>query len=721
VGKVDLSILIPVYNCWDLTQACLESLREHPPALEFEVIIVDDGSTDETRTELAKLVAPYRIFCNEENRGFSANNNFAAKEALGEVLCLLNNDTELTPGWWEPLWETLHLAPRAGVVGNIQFRSSTGEVDHAGVYISNTLEMLHWRKIPETAPGDRWLEWPCVTAACCLIRRDLFFQVGQFDTTYRNGYEDMDLCLKAWKAGYRNYVALESRIFHHVSSSPGRSDHNQPNFWHYQDRWLPVLRLLRHPYNPVFQSVSYFKNRPLWKGCWRERLYHLWNLRLLPESRPPWIWPTFEEQPGLDTILEDYRRGGGRSLFINVSHSASTLQNTGIQRVVRSLTAALQEQIRIEYVEWPGGADGFIPLRKERRLLLSLFNGPAIPPAEQNRSRFQDYSLRRILELRPPWQRPLHERPGFRDENAGAWLLLPELMTAARALQQIQYARNQGLRVAAIFYDDIPLQRPEWTSTSIRNEHAGYMTALSNVDVLIPISEDSARAFQAFVVQNGLPMPRIQPCELAGELLGQKRRVSFPPMPRKEGPMHVLCVGTLERRKNHEGLLRALAEVERQAPGLDWHLTFCGGEYSGQPEIVQSLKEACRTNPRLNWLGQVSDDQLAELYAHSDFTVFPSLLEGFGLPILESLWEGAPCLCSDSGAIAETAQGGGCWLVDVSDYQALAEGFLRLLREPELRQKLRDEACSRPIKTWTQYATEVLETLRAKTIPPLQR
>ncbi len=115
----------------------------------------------------------------------------------------------------------------------------------------------------------------------------------------------------------------------------------------------------------------------------------------------------------------------------------------------------------------------------------------------------------------------------------------------------------------------------------------------------------------------------------------------------------------------------------------------------------------------VHWHEKVEHSFLRQLFAACDFTVYPSLVEGFGLPVIESLWFGRPCICANFGVMAENAAGGGCLTTDVRDPKALAEAMLRLAGSPELRRKLVAEAVSRPLKSWAEYAEEVIVAMAA--------
>ncbi|MBM3854821.1 MAG: glycosyltransferase, partial [Verrucomicrobia bacterium] len=131
-----LSVVVPLYNCLALTQAMLASLRATLPAeLDYETILVDDGSTDGTRAWLCTLRDPRcRVLLNEQNRGYAAANNRGVGLARGEYVALLNNDLVLQPGWLAPMLDAhAMLGSTAGMIGNVQVDARTGAVDHVGL------------------------------------------------------------------------------------------------------------------------------------------------------------------------------------------------------------------------------------------------------------------------------------------------------------------------------------------------------------------------------------------------------------------------------------------------------------------------------------------------------------------------------------------------------------------------------------------------------------
>lgn len=238
---MDVSFIIPVYNQLEHTQQCLRTLHETlPPGLDHEILIADDGSAEPTRSYLSRLPSRYTVLYNERNLGYAASNNRAAKVARGEFLFLLNNDLVLQSDWLPPMLEAFRYCRNLGIVGNRQLDARTGELDHAGMVFHCGGYPIHYRDPSGINAQADYQRFPAVTAACCAIRRDVFLRFGGFSTDYRNGFEDVDLCLRLHMAGFRNLIAQKSIVRHYISSSPGRQAHEQINARHFLGKWQSV-------------------------------------------------------------------------------------------------------------------------------------------------------------------------------------------------------------------------------------------------------------------------------------------------------------------------------------------------------------------------------------------------------------------------------------------------------------------------------------------------
>lgn len=225
----EISFIIPVFNRLDLTRTFVEHLRATVDAQAWEAILVDDASSDGTAAFLDTLAPPFRALHLPEQGGFARAANAGAAMAQAPVLGFLNNDLGLRPGWLAPMRHLLDQAPQAGAVGNIQVNPATGLIDHAGIFFDPDGMPTHAHKNRRHPPRGLHRERNAATAACLLVRRDAFNAIGGFCEDYRNGMEDVDLCVRLRVAGWRIYVAHTSIVEHEPGRSPGRHRHDDAN------------------------------------------------------------------------------------------------------------------------------------------------------------------------------------------------------------------------------------------------------------------------------------------------------------------------------------------------------------------------------------------------------------------------------------------------------------------------------------------------------------
>jgi GT2 family glycosyltransferase len=238
------SIIIPAFNRVDLTSQCLRALIQNTAGLRYEVIIVDNASTDATPQLCASLGGNATVIRNDENLGFAAACNQGARAANTDRLLFLNTDTEPFPNWLPPLLQVLEDEPDVGAVGmKLLFPDHT--VQHAGVVLLELPEYptLGAQHMPYKVSADDPLanqrrDVAVATAACLMVRRGAFEEVGGFDEGYWNGYEDVDLCLQLGAAGWRIVYEPQSVLIHHESSSgPERFRCSKENTDRLQERW----------------------------------------------------------------------------------------------------------------------------------------------------------------------------------------------------------------------------------------------------------------------------------------------------------------------------------------------------------------------------------------------------------------------------------------------------------------------------------------------------
>jgi GT2 family glycosyltransferase/glycosyltransferase involved in cell wall biosynthesis len=220
--EVEVSIVVPVFNQLRFTQACLAALQEHHDQIRFEVIVVDDCSTDATASEIGNL--PGVVFLrNRTNAGFIASCNRGAQKARGRHLVFLNNDTRVTERWLSSLLETFDLQPKAGLVGS-KLIYPDGRLQEAGGIIWRDGSGWNRGKFqdPESPEYNYLKEVDYCSAACVMIPKRLFEKVGGFDPKYAPAYyEDTDLAFKVAQAGYKVLYQPLSEVIHYEGATGG--------------------------------------------------------------------------------------------------------------------------------------------------------------------------------------------------------------------------------------------------------------------------------------------------------------------------------------------------------------------------------------------------------------------------------------------------------------------------------------------------------------------
>ncbi|MEW6386273.1 MAG: glycosyltransferase [Thermodesulfobacteriota bacterium] len=238
--ELEASIIIPVFNNFPLTRQCLESIRQYTSGDNYEVIVVDNGSRDETPEFLFQEVKAGRVraLFNQQNNGFAKACNQGARAARGRNLVFLNNDTVVTPGWLAELLAGGRQAEDIGIVGaKLLYPDDT--VQHAGVVFTQLKNVAHiYKNFDKDHPAvNKVREYQAVTAACLLIKKDLFFQAGLFDERYLNGIEDLDLCFKIRRMGYRVIYHPRSVVYHLEAQTPGRGAKEEQNSRLFVSQW----------------------------------------------------------------------------------------------------------------------------------------------------------------------------------------------------------------------------------------------------------------------------------------------------------------------------------------------------------------------------------------------------------------------------------------------------------------------------------------------------
>jgi len=371
-------------------------------------------------------------------------------------------------------------------------------------------------------------------------------------------------------------------------------------------------------------------------------------------------------------------------VLVDLQHTSQTSFATGIQRVARETARRWAAEHEIELVGW---SRLFSHLRR-------------LSPAEHERalhgSKIALPNNNIDTPVLIPWK---------------STLLIPELGAEpprTRAVGSIaEFSRST---VSAIGFDCVPITSAETVAPGMGGAFSLNLAAMAKTDRIAAISESAAAEYSGWrhmLTAAGVTGPEISSVILPVEAPAPTESAMAEARARFTIPAHklVLVVGSHEPRKNHLAVLHAAERLWRE--GHLFNLVFVGGNSWSGELFIRRLDELRSVGRPVESVAALTDDLLWAAYRIAYFTVFPSLNEGFGLPVAESLASGTPAITSGFGSMAEIAADGGTLLVDPRDDHDVADAMRRLLTDPELRAELASAARSRSHRTWDDYAAEV--------------
>jgi glycosyltransferase involved in cell wall biosynthesis len=290
--------------------------------------------------------------------------------------------------------------------------------------------------------------------------------------------------------------------------------------------------------------------------------------------------------------------------------------------------------------------------------------------------------------------RSFSERLPFRSHRKLLWKDGPRSADLFHGLNQRIHSERYK-RTVSTFHDLFVLSGDYSTPEFRQRFSAQARTAAERSDLIIAVSSFTARQVET-LLQVDRTRIRVIPHGAS--------RVMPPAEPREREPM-ILFVGAIQRRKNVTRLVQAF---EQTNPG--WTLVLAGSTGFGAEEILQRIEASPRKGD-ISVLGYVSAEELETLYWRASIFAFPSLDEGFGMPVIDAMAHGLPVLTSNRSALPEVA-GDAAFLVDPLDVASLTDGLIRLTEDQPLRQNLAQQGLARSAgftweraveETWTIY------------------
>ena len=228
----ELTIIIISYNTCKLTLDCIASIKKHTKGLDYEIIVVDNASYDESVTELKKL-KEIKLIVNQHNVGYAAANNQGVEIAKGKYILLLNSDTLMTSSILAPILTYMDKHAAVGIL-SCGLRNKDGSMQETGGYFPTILRVADWMSMADKIPilselvlpyhpkisyykELRDLDW--VTGAFFLTRKAVWDKIGMLDKKYFMYVEEVDFCYRAKQAGWKVYYHPHWSIIHFGKAS----------------------------------------------------------------------------------------------------------------------------------------------------------------------------------------------------------------------------------------------------------------------------------------------------------------------------------------------------------------------------------------------------------------------------------------------------------------------------------------------------------------------
>jgi glycosyltransferase involved in cell wall biosynthesis len=375
------------------------------------------------------------------------------------------------------------------------------------------------------------------------------------------------------------------------------------------------------------------------------------------------------------------------SVVVDVDFCARHDIHTGIQRVVRETVPRWAAEHEVVPVAWTDDYTAYRSLRPSE--VANVFSY-----AHRSGTVRSSDVQHGPATLMVPWN---------------SVIAIPEIPEPSASPFLAALAQYSGNRLVAVGYDMIPIVSADLRPGPEATRFTQYLNVVKHAAHVAGISRSSTAEFSGF--SQALGAQGLQGPSVTEVLLPTAVPIATDPVEQAapDGPPQVLCIGTHDPHKNHLTLVHAAERLWRE--GLDFELVFVGGRGWRAATDGTCFDAAVAAGRPVRDLGRVSDAELASAIRSAAFSVFISLHEGYGLPVAESLASGTPVVTTGYGSLLEIAEHGGCLVVDPRDDDDVTSAIRRLLTEPELLARLRQEAVARPVRSWDDYADELWDIL----------
>lgn len=691
---IDVSVVIAHWNAKELLRGCLQSIYRYKHKVTFEVIVVDNNSTDGTVEMIEKEFSQVRLIKNETNRGFPIANNQGIKASRGRYILLLNSDTEIKPDTFEVMVKFLDRKKNAAVVGckhiypDGRLQRTAYSFPTLGTVMCETfiLDRLFPRSRifgrKELSFWDyasvRQVDW--VMGSCFLVRRKSIEEVGLMAEHYFIWGEDTDWCLRFKRKGWYVYFTPETSITHVGSQSTTRykgKDYKRWRIWFVCESYKSMDKFYYKFYkNYTGRLIHFIKSagvavRLMGWGCSYFILALREELRLDAEVRViaclrvlKWALKR-RKYPGITRELEQR---------IAIDISPMYRSKAGVGHYTSNLVANLKLLKQNNYIFLRRRRNEGLGERKPS-VLKRLFNAVRQTLWEQAILPFRLLVKGATLIHCPAYVSPLiktcHSIITIHDM---AFLLYPEKFVRSYRFYLRLWAPVSARRADVVITDSNQSKKDIVKSLKIPGNKVKVIY-LGVDDAFRPITNK--------------------------KLIEQSRRKYELP------PKFILYVGTLEPRKNIMGLIWAY-KLFKDSGDKEHRLVIAGAKgwlYSDMFKTVDEL----HLREDVKFTGYIADIDLPSVYNGAELFVYPSLYEGFGLPPLEAMACGVPVITSNTSSLPEIVGDAGI-MVNPVDHRAIADAIKRVLNDEQLKEEMKRKGLVRARQfSWEKTAQRTSE------------
>lgn len=669
-GKIPkVSIVILNWNGKQDTVECVESLKKvHYP--KYDIILVDNGSFDGSADFLEKQYPYITIIKNKENLGFTGGNNVGIQKALdtgAEYILLLNNDTtvdqNLITGCLVPFLNNQEM----GIVGpKVVYYSNPNNVWCAGCYYNRFLGrgvMYGTFSKKKDFEKEAIVDW--ISFCVVMVKREVFESIGLLDNDFFSSYEDLDFCLRAKKAGYISAYTPKTIVKHKIAQDWGGLDN--PLYIYYQVR----NALLCMKKNRSFFGFMVFFNTYLLISMPRRAIRLFFQekknrIRYMYMALYDFLKGRYQKGILSEIIREEEkeRKRKQNKSYLKIGVNARYLQRrmSGIERYILELILNLEKiDMNNEYLLFfnKDAAIPFIPKQENVRTIVSSF------PTRQRLLRLFWEHICLSYEIKKNnvdiFHGPAFFVPIWKPKDCKyvitvhdiTFVKYPKAFTFGTKLYY-QFLFPRSLQLADVVITDSESTKKDIIEYYGVKEEKIKVIYLGISDVFL--KKQSKEKIKAV-----------------------KEKYSLP-------EKYLLFTGVLSPRKNVETIVSAFNQIKKE-PHFSNHKLLIVGRKGWLYEGIFAKVKRLHLEQEVFFIDYICEDDLPVIYFLAEIYLFPSLYEGFGLPILEAMVSGCPVITSNISSMPEVA-GDAALLINPLNVEELVVAIKKIHENPEIRKKL---------------------------------